>query len=112
MRAVTACKSHRAALVRESVAGLVNNCLVIGLQLHVARRMAAALTDKIEDHTANERVGAVASTDIAQEVCDRQRRALRSKLWHERALAGRYTHARRGGRGEYRSDDREEQRRR
>src|ERR1700733_5305383 len=103
VRAVAAGKSHGAALVLQTVAGFVDNGIVAGLQLHVARGMSAALDDKIAHDAMNERVGVVALAHVAQKVRDRERRALRCQLDDELTHVGGYPHPRRVS-GKGRSD--------
>jgi hypothetical protein len=57
--------------------------------------MPAALDDEIADHAVKERVGVLALAHIAQEVRDRERRALRIELDDELTHAGRDAHPRR-----------------
>jgi hypothetical protein len=71
----------------------------------------AALDDEIADHAVKERVGVVALAYIAQEVRDRERRALRIELDDELTHAGRHAYPRRI-RGERGSEVQSEKRRR
>ena len=81
----------------------------LGFSSRLARRMAAALDDKIADHAMDERIGVVAFAHVAQEVRDREGRAFRRQFDDELAHAGRDAHARRGACGERRSAAEREQ---